>query len=130
MAWQAGSQTDHPVEGWIARVLWTGVVLASTVIPVGLLLALLGPHPARVREVLDGAGPWAPAPTFHSLRQGLPRGDPVAVLQLGLLLLILTPVVRVTVTVVLFALQRDWIFATISGLVLALLTLGLAGFGH
>lgn len=128
MAWQFGSQTDHAVEGWIARVLWAGVVLASTVILVGLLLALLGPHPAGVREVLDGAGPHAPS--FHSLRQGLPRGDPVAVLQLGLLLLILTPVVRVTVTVVLFALQGDWIFATITGLVLALLTLGLAGFGH
>lgn len=130
MARQAASRNDHPVESWIARVLWTGVVLSSAVILAGLVLALLGPQPAGVHGALDRAGPWAHVSSFHSLLRGLAGGDPFAVLQLGLLLLILTPVVRVAVTVALFALQGDWIFATIAGIVLALLTLGLGGFGH
>ncbi len=114
------------LEVWIANVLRVGVVLASAVTLLGLALALLRDHPTGVQEAVSGrANLRAPDPA--SLRQHLGRGDPVAVVQLGLLLLILTPAVRVALTVVLFALQRDWAFVAIAATVLLLLALGLAG---
>lgn len=58
----------------------------------------------------------------------LPQGAGAA-LRLELVVLILTPVLRVLATLVLFALQRDWPFVVITGVVLLLLLLGLAAFG-
>lgn len=44
-----------------------------------------------------------------------------AVVMAGLLLLILMPVVRVAVTIVVFAHRRDWTYMALTALVLALL---------
>lgn len=124
--WRSTRPHHRSLEVWIAHVLRVGVVLASAAILLGLALTLFGNHPAGVQEAVNGrANLRAPDPA--SLWQDLARGDPVAVVQLGLLLLILTPAARVALTVVLFALQRDWAFVAIAATVLLLLTLGLVG---
>jgi Predicted membrane protein len=46
------------------------------------------------------------------------HGNPVAIIQFGLLLLIATPVARVIFAVFAFALQRDFLYVTISTIVL------------
>ena len=48
-----------------------------------------------------------------------------AIVQLGILLLIATPIARVACTLVAFVLQRDRIYVAITSLVLALLMYGL-----
>jgi len=48
------------------------------------------------------------------------------IIQLGLLLLIATPVARVVFSIVVFALQRDWLYVGITLAVLAVLAYGLA----
>ena len=55
-----------------------------------------------MRAVLDGHG----------------RG----LIQLGVLLMIATPVIRVVFAVVAFALEKDWIYTGVSCFVLAILT--------
>jgi len=52
---------------------------------------------------------------------------PRELIQLGLLLLIATPVMRVVFTVVCFGLQRDRIYVGVTLIVLALLLFSLAG---
>ena len=49
------------------------------------------------------------------------HGDPVAIIQLGILLLIATPVARVAFLVGAFALERDRLYVAVSGTVLAVL---------
>jgi uncharacterized membrane protein len=49
------------------------------------------------------------------------HGDPLAVIALGLLVLIATPVLRVAVSIVTFALERDWVYVAITTLVLCIL---------
>ena len=51
--------------------------------------------------------------------------DARCVIQLGLLLLIATPVARVAFSVFAFAKQRDWTFVVITLIVLGLLLYGL-----
>jgi len=49
------------------------------------------------------------------------NGEPLAIAQLGLLVLLATPIARVAVSVVAFALERDRIYTAITLAVLAIL---------
>lgn len=53
--------------------------------------------------------------------------DSRGIIQLGLLLLIATPVARVIFSVIAFALQRDLTYVIVTSIVLALLLYSLAG---
>jgi uncharacterized membrane protein len=53
------------------------------------------------------------------------RGDGTAMLELGLLLLMLTPVARVLVLAIGWLLDRDWTFSLVAFCVLALLSLSI-----
>jgi uncharacterized membrane protein len=55
------------------------------------------------------------------------HGDPLALIQLGILLLIATPVLRVFFVGIEYVLERDWLYVTIAGIVLAVLAVSLAG---
>ena len=57
---------------------------------------------------------------------GLASAQPAAVTDLALLLLMITPVVSVAITVVAFAVRRDWLYVAIAGFVFAMLMLGFA----
>jgi len=115
---------DHTVEQIIGRLLQVGVLVAAAVVMVGAiaLLAHGGRATADFRE-------FRPGPDALRSLGGIVRGalafDPAAVVQLGLVLLIATPVARVALTLVAFALQRDRLYVAITALVLALLVYGL-----
>jgi len=52
---------------------------------------------------------------------GLATGDPATIIQLGVLLLIATPVARVAFALVAFAIERDKLYVTVSLTVLVVL---------
>jgi uncharacterized membrane protein len=64
---------------------------------------------------------------FSNLVTSLSRGRPIAIAQLGLLVLVATPVVRVLASVVGFALEGDRLYASITLGVLAILLISLVG---
>jgi uncharacterized membrane protein len=100
----------------ISHVLRGGVVLGAIVIGVGLVAfyAHYGPNPsAMIANIYP-----------HSVDQtlaGLAHGTPQAIMVLGLLILLATPVVRVAVSIVAFALEHDWTYVVITALVLLIL---------
>jgi uncharacterized membrane protein len=53
--------------------------------------------------------------------------DAPAIMQMGVLLLVLTPVARVAFTLVAFLIRRDWMYVVIAAIVLVVLSLGLVG---
>jgi uncharacterized membrane protein len=73
----------------------------------------------------------APLDSLAAVWQGLQMGNPLAVIMAGLLVLLATPVLRVAVSVVAFALEGDLRYVTITFLVLLVLlasfVLGKAG---
>lgn len=105
--------SQRTFEGLIAAVLRIGVTVSALLIVGGMLgAAVVG---------WDG-GPGAIDPTdFGSLVGRLRAAQPLAVTELGLIVLILTPVVRVACSVVGFALERDWAYVLITLLVLVVL---------
>jgi uncharacterized membrane protein len=113
-----------------------GAILGA-LLRVGVSLAALVSVVAIVLLFVRGTGEHVRAQTFHgeptSLRtlRGILIGaaalQPKPAMQLGLLILIATPVARVTLSVVGFVWQRDRFYTLITLLVLALLVAGLLG---
>ena len=125
-----------PVEHLVARVLLVGglVGLALIALGLGLYAAHGGFHGHVLALTRPDAAPWPPG-VFVSLRQivvGLRQWDPLAIGALGLVVLMATPAVAVTLAIPGFLLAGDGRFATIAGLVLTMLlvSLLLAGAVH
>lgn len=117
---------DDRVEGLIAHLLRAGVVVAALVVIGGAV-----PYLAQ--------NPWAHVNyrTFHSQPDNLKfvhgiigtalSGDPRGIMQLGLLLLIATPIARVMSSAVAFAIDGDRMYVGFTLLVLAVLLYSLFG---
>lgn len=102
--------------GWI---LHGGVLLSTAVIMLGLFLAVLSPGGFSLEKA------FLFPQTLSQIRVGLLAWQPQAVIMLGLLLLIATPVVRVATSMVAFALERDRKYVIITFIVLTILLLSL-----
>lgn len=102
----------------LSRLLLVGVSLAAGLMVIGLLSALA----VGWTGSLVGAGPVShQAGDFSQTFSGLLALRPFALAQLGLLVLLATPVLRVATSVVAFAMEGDRLYALISGVVLAVL---------
>jgi uncharacterized membrane protein len=117
---------DPRVQTAVGNLLRTGVLLAVVVVLVGGVLYLLRHGQAVPSYHVFHGEPEAlrhPAGVFHEALADRGRG----IVQLGLLLLIATPVARVAMTAVAFALERDRTYVVIALIVLALLLASLIG---
>jgi hypothetical protein len=89
--------TDR-LERWLGKILGWGAMTSTGLLAAGLLLQLLGVTP----------------------------GVASALTHAGLIVLMATPVARVMVSVVEYALAHDWLFMTLTTLVLTILLGSLA----
>ncbi|CAN5528653.1 DUF1634 domain-containing protein [soil metagenome] len=114
------------VEIIISTLLRTGVVSSLAIIMIGaILLYVRHPDYSTDPTLLPPLTTYG-APFPHSLRDvlsGLIALQGQAIISLGLLILIATPVMRVAISIVAFAIQRDYLFVGITCLVLTLLGL-------
>jgi len=114
------------IEVLISRLLLGGVLVSMATVLVGVVLMFVH-HPEYLQAAADLAHLTQPGAAFpHTLSElagGVAAGRGQAVVALGLLLLIATPILRVAVSVVGFALERDRAYTVICGLVLVLLVI-------
>lgn len=116
--------SEHELEQVIGRLLQYGVLLAAAVTLFGGIL-LLTRHGASPAAYSVFQGEPERLRSLGAIIGGAFSGDAMAVVQLGLLLLIATPVARVAFTLVAFAIQRDRRYVVVTAIVLALLLYGL-----
>jgi uncharacterized membrane protein len=88
-------------------------------------VAVLVQHGARVASYGTFTGETAEFTSIGGIVRGVLALDSRAVVQLGLVLLIATPVARVVFSLVAFLLQRDGLYVVITGIVLAVLVFSL-----
>ncbi|MGH7119896.1 MAG: TSUP family transporter [Acetobacteraceae bacterium] len=67
--------------------------------------------------------------TLRALFSGLTRGNPLSIIVLGLMILLATPVARVAVSIVAFAIEEDRTYVVITSLVLLILIFSIFGVG-
>jgi uncharacterized membrane protein len=111
----------------IGRVLRISVAIAAALVLIGLVLVVLDPGDVG-RPSLGRAGE-VPHVTPRTILDGIREGNGQAVIQLGLLVLIISPSVRVAITVLVFARERRRVLAGLAAFVLLILLLGLVGIG-
>ncbi len=111
---------DKQVEILIGQVLRAGVLLSCFVTVIGLGLFLLH-HATATPNYHVFHSVSAPLRSVVGLIPNAFHGDPMAIIQLGVLLLIATPVARVAFLVGAFAMERDRMYVFVSGLVLVIL---------
>jgi uncharacterized membrane protein len=116
--------SDEQVELWMGRVLQIGVAVAALIVFAGGIVYLVhqGGERPDYRNFHDVA-PWLK--TAGGIVQAVIDGHGRALIQLGVLLMIATPVMRVVFAVFAFALEKDWLYTGVSCFVLAILTYSL-----
>ena len=119
--------TDEQVEKFVGNLLRYGVLSAALVALIGgvFYLARFGAMPVHYR---DFTGEPPRLTSVAGVIGGVLALDPRAVIQLGLLLLIATPIARVAFSLVAFIRQRDRTYILITAIVLAVLLYSLTGF--
>lgn len=116
--------SDEHVEQFIGRLLQLGVVVSAIVTIVGAII-LLSSAGRNVADFHVFRGASSNLRSIGAIVRGVAALDGRAITQLGLVLLILTPVARVALTLWAFLRQHDRLYVIVTTIVLVLLLYGL-----
>ncbi|TWW12437.1 membrane protein [Dellaglioa algida] len=110
------------IELIIGKILRAGVFISATIMIIGLVLSL----------VTGSTGyPGNTFPTsFTAIISGIGALKPYAIMMLGLFFLILTPILRVVVSIYAFYKEKDYLYVKITVIVLVILIAGFFIGGH
>ena len=103
----------------MGRLLRAGVLAASVCVLAGGVLLLRSHAPVSYRAFTPETLRSSPA-----LRTALVHGDPSALVLLGVLVLVATPVARVAFAALAVAGARGWVYVAVSLLVLSVVLFG------
>lgn len=117
---------DHRVETLISNLLRGGVVASAVVVLVGGFYYLIV-HGMELPHYHVFRGEPSDLCSVSGILRDVLELRSRGVIQLGLLLLMATPVMRVVVSGIVFALQRDKTYVSVALIVLAGLTYSLFG---
>jgi uncharacterized membrane protein len=118
--------SEQQLENLLSNLLKFGVLIASTCVLLGGILYLIhhGNEPVEYQFFRGEPSQFrSPAGVVKAVLSGSRRG----IIQLGLLLLIATPIVRVIISLLAFLWRREFIYVAVTSLVLASLTYSLVG---
>ena len=112
----------------ISTLLRGGILLSLSIVLVGVVL-MFAHHPEyfHSRQTLNylESGKHEFPTSLRSIGEGVMQGQGRAVVMLGVLVLFLTPLVRVAASVITFAIEKDWTFTAITTVVLCFMILSL-----
>jgi uncharacterized membrane protein len=117
---------DDRLDRIVGIVLRTGVTLAAALVLVGGIV-FLSSHGQQLPDYHKFHTEPAALTAIGGIWHGAIHLDPIYLIQLGFLVLIATPVVRVITCAAGFALERDWMYTIVSIVVLAFLLAGIVG---
>ena len=120
------SANEKQLEFLLSNLLKYGVLIASSIVLFGGILYLIhhGSEPAEYQIFRGTPSEFhSPIGVVNAVLAGSRRG----IIQLGLLILIAIPILRVIISFCTFLLQRNFVYVVITSLVLASLTYSLLG---
>ena len=118
--------TDRRVENIVGALLRVGVIVSALVVLAGGIVFLTrhGFEPANYRVF---RGEPSELRRLHGIVHAAFAGRGRAIIQLGLLLLIATPIARVAFSMFGFAEEKDRMYVAFTGIVLVILLYSLMG---
>ena len=118
--------TDERLDCLIGNLLRVGVIAAAVVVLLGGV-AYLAQHAAQRADYRVFAGEPAALRSVPGVVRSALSLESRGVIQLGLLILVATPIARVIMSLAAFALQREPIYVVVTAVVLGILLFGLVG---
>jgi uncharacterized membrane protein len=119
---------DQRIEVMIGNLLRAGVLIAAAVVVFGGAIYLVR-HGLQPADFGVFRGEAAALRTLPAIVQGALHLHGKSIIQLGLVLLIATPVARVGFSAVAFAIERDYLYVVLTLVVLAVLLYSLLDSG-
>lgn len=116
----AENSDDGKLDAQIGTLLRAGTLSSAFVILVGGVLYLTR-HGNERPDYHTFHGVPAQLHTLSGIFSGAFHGRSLAVIQLGLLMLIATPIARVLFSVIAFLAERDYLYVVVSAIVLVVL---------
>lgn len=129
------SKTNHSLFYHVMKKKWSLDILLATTLRIGVsvacLIAAIGgtiyllhhgnePMPDYSTFSYTDAHP-AEYTTLSGIVQGIAGMNAMSWIQLGVIALLLTPILRVLISLVDFLKERDWLYAAISSIVLTII---------
>jgi uncharacterized membrane protein len=118
--------SDTGIERMVSALLRAGVLLSGSVVLAGGIY-FLWRHAGEPADYRVFHGQPSVDRIFSQILKSAMAGRSLSVIQLGILLLIATPILRVALSLVGFLLERDRTYVLITGIVLVLLLCSLMG---
>lgn len=113
----------HRLEHLIGRLLQIGVAASALTVSLGAVIYLAGNGSGRP-TYKSFHGESVGLTTFPGVLRGVAAFRGEAIIQLGLLMLIATPIVRVLFSLLAFLHEKDWLYTVFTAIVLAVLLYG------
>ncbi|MEO7104603.1 MAG: DUF1634 domain-containing protein [Gemmatimonadaceae bacterium] len=124
--WRTGRWSDEHVELFIGNLLRWGVILAACVTAAGGIL-FLSLHGGNVADYRVFRGQPDALKSVTEVARSAFDLNPEALIQLGILLLIATPIARVALSLLAFLKQHDHVYTVVTAIVLGVLLYSLIG---
>jgi uncharacterized membrane protein len=118
---------DRRIELIIGMLLRLGVILAASIVLFGAIIYLIRNGAALLPDYKSFHGEAAQLRTVTGILSGCREFRGRAIIQLGVLFLIATPVARVIFSAVAFALEKDRLYVLLTLIVLGVLLFSLFG---
>ncbi len=118
--------TDQQIEQIVGNLLRAGVLLSAFVVSAGAVVYITRHGREQPHDRTFQGEPETLRSVPLTIQNAL-QGDGRGIIQFGLLILIATPIARVVMSAFAFSRQRDWLYVTVSLIVLTFLTFGLLG---
>jgi uncharacterized membrane protein len=115
---------DSVIDARIGMLLRIGMLASAAVIFAGGVVFLIR-HGHMIVNYRSFRGAPPNLDNLTGIIAGAMRGHALAIIQLGLVMLIATPIARVAFSVYAFFSERDYLYVAIAGIVLAVLLLSL-----
>ena len=113
------------IQQLIGNTLRWGVILACLLATIGGVYYLmqhgLDPVPDYRHFDVASAAAQTNYTTLGGLWQGILHGDAASCVQVGVIVLILTPIARVVLSLFDFIVAQDWLYVSITAIVLAVI---------
>ncbi len=106
---------SYDTEKMIVKLLRVGVLISTVLILLGFIMLYFKESSVNISSIEVNS--------IKEVINGLARLEPYAVIMTGLLILILTPILRVIIGILGFYLEKDYIYVKISSIVLIILIL-------
>ncbi len=122
--------TDTDLNRSVGNLLRLGVILSVTTSLVGFVkLFMEGFQMPKKYKLLDMGG--SSEKVWSQFWNTLCKGEGMAIIQLGILLLIFTPLMRIIFALIGYLKEKDYIYVLISSIVLAIMAISFfTGYAH